>query len=106
MNNIFVITTFTKLEKKDGSFGCCEYGEPRTVGFRNSLESAKEVVETNMCDIFETCYTYACIEEIPPYIYPECISRVLYKWNKEKEHYEPIEVPEFLTNYELICGIG
>jgi hypothetical protein len=107
MNNIFAITTFTKLEN-DETFGPwhCEIGDARTVGYRCSLEEAKEVVETNMCDIFETCYTYACIEEVPPHLYPECVSRVLYKWNREKDCYEPIAVPDFLTRFQLVCGIG
>lgn len=85
-HNVFFITTIDVMEKDDkGVFTW------RTPGFRYSLEEAKEVVEENMCDIFEYCYKYAVIEELEPYLYPERKNVWWYKWDNEKEKYCPVE---------------
>lgn len=84
-HNVFFITTIDVADKENKTFTW------RTPGFRYSLEDAKEVVEKNMCDIFEYCYKYAVIEELEPYLYPERRNVWWYKWDKEKEQYCPIE---------------
>lgn len=84
-HNVFFITTIDVADKENKTFTW------RTPGFRYSLEEAKEVVEKNMCDIFEYCYKYAVIEELEPYLYPERRNVWWYKWDKEKEQYCPIE---------------
>lgn len=85
-HNVFFITTIDVMEKDDkGVFSW------RTPCFRYSLEEAKNVVEKNICDIFEYCYEYAVIEELEPYLYPERRNVWWYKWDKEKEQYCPVE---------------
>ena len=84
-HNVFFITTIDVIEKENKAFTW------RTPGFRYSLEEAKEVVEKNMCDIFEYCYEYAVIEELEPYLYPERKNVWWYKWDNEKEKYCPVE---------------
>lgn len=79
-HNVFFITT---IDVTDFTW--------RTPGFRYSLEEAKEVIEKNMCDIFEYCYEYAVIEELEPYLYPERKSVWWYKWDNEKEQYCLVE---------------
>lgn len=84
-HNVFFITTIDVADKENKTFTW------RTPGFRYSLEEAKEVVEKNICDIFEYCYKYAVIEELEPYLYPERRNVWWYKWDNEKEQYCPIE---------------
>ena len=103
--NIFVISTFSKLEENKEINGA-NYGDIVTVGFRHSFEKALEVVETNMLDIHEGIYPYACIEEIPPQIYPDLASRQFFKFNSKKEGYERIEAPKFVKSAQIVCSIG
>lgn len=85
-HNVFFITTINVMEKDDK-----KVFNWRTPCFRYSLEEAKNVVEKNMCDIFEYCYEYAVIEELEPCLYPERRNVWWYKWDKEKEQYCPVE---------------
>ena len=103
--NIFLITVFEKCEPSDKWY--FDLGATRSVGFRHTLTDAEDVVRNNMCDIWETCYRYACIEEIPPMLYPHCESSHYYKYNKDIDGYEEIETPELLKDhYFSIGGIG
>ena len=77
-HNVFFITTIDVADKENKTFTW------RTPGFRYSLKEAKEVVEKNICDIFEYCYKYAVIEELEPYLYPERRNVWWYKWDNEK----------------------
>ena len=97
-HNIFFITTIEVIEEGQKAFTW------RTPGFRYSLEEAKEVVEENMCDIFEYCYKYAVIEELEPYLYPERKGVWWYKWDKEKEQYLPIETDSTIEILEEKFG--
>lgn len=102
--NIFLITVFEKCEPDErwsANLGCT-----RSVGFRYSFELAEEVVKTNMCDIWEYCYDYACIEELGCELYPFCQSRKLYKYNKDINGYEEIQEPECLKHIGNVGGIG
>ena len=101
---IYLITTFSKLEP-DERWGY-NLGYTRSVGFRHTFESAREVVETNMCDIWEYSYDYACIEELDPCLYPYAENRWFYKYNKEKGGYEAIDEPTILKHCGSIGGIG
>lgn len=101
---IYLITVFDKLEPDER----WEYklGSTRSVGFRYSFELAEEVVKTNMCDIWEFCYDYACIEELGCELYPFAENRWFYKYNRDIDGYEPIEEPEFLKHCGAVGGIG
>ena len=101
---IYLITVFDKLESDD-RWGY-NLGSTRSVGYRNSFELAEEVVKTNVCDIWEYCYDYACIEELGCELYPFAQRRWFYKYNREIDGYEPIEEPEYLKRYGPIGGIG
>lgn len=101
---IYLITVFDKCEP-DERFGY-KLGCTRSVGFRYSFELAEEVVKTNMCDIWEYSYDYACIEELVPCLYPWAEERWFYKFNREKGGYEEIDEPVILKNRGPIGGIG
>ena len=102
--NIFLITVFEKCEPDERWYA--DLGSTRSVGFRYSFESAEEVVKTNMCDIWEYCYDYACIEELGCELYPFYQSRKFYKYNADIDGYEEIEEPEYLKRVVPIGGIG
>lgn len=103
--NIFLITVFEKCEPSEKWY--TDLGCTRSVGFRYTFEEAEEVVRNNMCDIWETCYHYACIEEISPMLYPHCENSYYYKYNKDIDGYEKIEAPELLKERHFpIGGIG
>lgn len=102
--NIYLITVFDKCDP-DERWGV-NLGDRRSVGFRYSFELAEEVVKTNMCDIWETCYDYACIEELGCELYPFYQNRWIYKYNREINGYEEIDEPVILKGYSNIGEIG
>ena len=84
---IFVVTVFEKCEPNNcytADIGCT-----RSPCFRHTFEEAEEVVKFNMCDIWETCYNYAVINEIGCELYPQSHMRKFYKYNKDINSYEP-----------------
>jgi hypothetical protein len=100
---IFLITVFEKIDKDE--FGFTDLGSKRTVAFRHSFKDAERIVLNNTCDIWETCYDYACIEELDTDVYPMALSKKLYKINKHKRIYEPID-SKLTDNIYNICEIG
>ena len=68
------------------------------VGFVHDLEDAIHLVTWNCGDIWETCYTYAVIEEVRPGLYPNSRKWWMFKYNHDIDRYEPIEVPEIFNN--------
>lgn len=101
---IFLVTTFEKHEPGE-CFGA-DLGDIRTPCYRFTFESAEEVVKKNGVGIWETCYNYACIEEIEPCLYPDVKSRKFYKYNREINGYEEFDPPEYLKRLAVIGGIG
>ena len=101
---IYLITVLDKLEP-DERWGY-SLGDTRSVGWRPTFEMAEEVVKTNMCDIWEYCYGYACIEELDYSLYPWAENRWFYKFNRETGCYEEIDEPVFVKNRGPIGGIG
>ena len=99
---IFVVTVFELY--KDPEDGMT-LGSTRSPCFRYTLEEAEEVVKYNMCDIWETCYDYAVIQEIGCELYPYPHIKKFYKYNREVNGYEPITEPECLKHISF-CGIG
>jgi hypothetical protein len=89
---MFFITTFTKMEKTD--LGCPDVGSSRTVGFVETFEEADQILKSNSCDIWETIYNWANIEEIGPGIYYFPDNVWWYKWDDEKHGFFPTEKPE------------
>lgn len=102
---IYLITVFEKCEPAPYPY-IYNLGCTRSVGWRPTLEMAVEAVETNMCDIWETCYDYACIEELNHSLYPWADSRWFYKYNRKTGRYEEIDEPVILKDRGPIGGIG
>ena len=61
LKEIYTIYTCEELEK--GENGLIQVGSSRTPGWYSTFEDAERTVLENTCDIWETCYDYACIEK-------------------------------------------
>lgn len=100
--SIFIITTMDFLVKDRVNHNKLIAYCGRTVGYYHDLEKAKQVVEENICDINETCYNYALIQELGPGLYPDPINNWWYKWNKEKKQYEATNELDGKTIYDFM----
>ena len=108
MTYIYLITTFEKMEGKD-EYGYLDVGDRRSVGWFPTFKGAERRVKNNVCDLWETCYTYAVIERIPFGLYPDIgnpdTERLYYKYNIETDKYELMdEVPPDYAHYILVLG--
>lgn len=104
LKKIYLITVFDKCEpdaRWDYDLGCT-----RSVGWRPTFEMAEDTVKNNVCDIWEYCYDYACIEELDYGLYPFAEERWFYKFNRDTGHYEEIDEPVILKGRGNIGGIG
>lgn len=91
---MFFITAFEDLDKEwryKGSIRC--------FGFKETFEEADIAVRENWCDINETIYNYAVIEEIDSGIHPDVKNRWFYKFDYDKGVYEPIDEPEEMKRF-------
>lgn len=88
---MFFITCFEKVEKDERGF--FHGGAQRTFGFRTTLQDAEAALNNNVCDMRETVYDYAVIEEFGPYIHPIAETELWFKWNDEKKGFFRIEKP-------------
>lgn len=104
LQNIYLITVFSKCEP-DARWGY-NLGSTRSVGWRPTFEMAEDTVRDNVCDIWEYCYDYACIEELDYGLYPFAEERWFYKFNRATGKYEEIDEPVILKGYGPIGGIG
>ena len=108
---IYLITTLQKLEEvvsRTGKrTGIPDFGDVRTVGYYFTYDDARDAVVNNSCDIHETMYNYALIEKVAPGLYNGAVSesRSFFKYDREKDMYDPIEEPAFLYHAYGI-GIG
>lgn len=100
---IYVITVAEKLDMDKTGFP--DFGSTSVPGWYPRKEDAERAVTENACDINETCYEYAVIEEIEEGLYNPATSghRWLYKYDREKNGYEPIPEPECLKHF---CGFA
>lgn len=64
---VYTITTAEKLEESERE--TLDTGDLRTVGFFHDFADAELAVMENDCDINETIYKYAVIEEVYPGLY-------------------------------------
>lgn len=97
---IYAIMVFEKCKRNDTNW--IDMGCTRIVGFKHNLESAKQTVIDNVCDICESCYRYALIEEVVPCVYPCSDKRWYFTFNKETQKYEEIEEPEI---FKKTCSL-
>ena len=90
---VYTITCLTKLEEKNTwpDFGCTAF-----MGFYHDKNDAISAVMENACDINETCYEYAVVEEIPPGVYAYPRPRWFFKFDGKR--YIPIEEPKYMTH--------
>lgn len=100
--NIYVIMTMTKLEQ-DEKTKFPDFGSSSIVGYYFDKDKAFDAVKENACDINETCYDYALIEEIKEGLYQPAFSdcRWLFKYDKDRDRYNPMDEPEILKHF---CG--
>lgn len=103
-HKIYVIMTMTHCEEENGKW--TNFGHTRAVGYYTKEEDAINCVLNNVCDLWETIYKYAMIEEVKEGLYGSaCMRTWWFKWNKELEKYEPMEKPEFAKNsFGFIIG--
>lgn len=99
MNKIYMVTTFTKMEKDD--LGWPDTGSSNFIGWFSAERRAREFVINNECDIWETIYDYALIEEWCEGYSGYTLDAYWYKYNREIDKYEPILAPERAKNF---CG--
>jgi len=85
----------------DSNTKCPEFGSSRLVGWYPELEVANSAVTGNLCDINETCYQYALIEECEVGLYHPAYKRWWYKYDRENDEYIPIDEPSFIKGF---CG--
>lgn len=72
---IYTITTAEKLEESERE--TLDTGYLRTVGFFHDFADAELAVMENDCDINETIYKYAVIEEVYPGAVPSRSKAIL-----------------------------
>lgn len=100
MNKIYTIMVMTDL-KQDDLTKCPVFGSERFVGWYSNFEDAYSSVCENRCDINETCYDYALIEECEEGLYHPAFKRWWFKYDQEKDRYFQIDEPDFIKGY---CG--
>ncbi len=100
MNKIYTVMVMTDLTY-DSNTRCPEFGSSRLVGWYPEFEVANSAVMGNVCDINETCYQYALIEECEVGLYHPAYKRWWYEYDREKEEYVQIDEPDFIKGF---CG--
>ena len=105
---IYKIIVCTKLEElvyeetaSDGTVtvkpsGFMDYGEQDEMGFFHEKENAIEAVKFNACDINETCYDYAIVEEVKPGLYSWPHNRWFFKYDRDIDEYIQIDTPNIV----------
>lgn len=96
-NKIYTILVFTRLE--EDKHGWPEFGSERIVGYYTDKDKAFNAVIGNACDINETCYDYALIEEVEEGLYNAAFNRWIFKYNKDADKYEQIEELDFMKHF-------
>lgn len=100
MNKIYTVMVMTDLTR-DSSTKCPEFGSSRLVGWYFEFEAAYSSVSVNNCDINETCYQYALIEECEEGLYNPAYKRWWFEYDREKDRYFQIDEPSFIKGF---CG--
>lgn len=95
---IYTILTFESLEQ-DPITKAPELGSERLVGWYSDFETAEATVRNNSCDINETCYKYALIEECTEGLYQYARHRWLYEYDNVTDTYIPVEEPSFMKTW-------
>jgi hypothetical protein len=88
----------TTIDSKDGDTRC--------VGYYSTFEKAEGAVLDNACDIWETCYDYAVIENVGEGLYQYDQDPVWYKWDDLNEEYVKMEGRPKQYKNQIGFGIG
>lgn len=83
-----------------------EKNTTRTVGYFSNIEDAINTVKTNKYDIWENCYTYAVIENVPEGLYQYDEHPLWFKFNTNTRKYESIANPPEFAKSETGFSIG
>lgn len=81
-----------------------EYSSSATIGYFKTYEEVVEILHSNYCNINETCYDYAVVEQIHPGLYPSPEKTIFFKYDPEENGYFEIEKPKIfnhLSNFAL-----
>ena len=92
---MYFITTF---DSKDGDTRC--------VGYFKTFKQAENAVLNNTFDIWETCYDYAIIENIPEGLYQYDFHPTWYKFHKLTRKYRKCKQPSFIELTSIGYAIG
>jgi hypothetical protein len=102
MAKIYPILMCETLKQDDNGFP--DFGNTRLVGYYTNINDAIRAVETNACDINETCYDYAVIEGVEEGLY-QCATyndRLVFQYDYNSRTYKRIANPKCLHH---IAGI-
>ena len=99
---MFFITCFSKCENNEQ--GDLDFGDTRTFGYFDILETCKQALNENCCDMHEGLYEFAVIENIGQGIHPRAKEIAWFRWDVEKWGFFEIqksECTEVYCNYAL-----
>ena len=94
---------FNEIKQEDGTIVKepavipLNYGCRENFGFFHEKENAIMAVRMNACDIWETCYDYAIVEEIGPGLYSRVKNCWLFKYDRELDEYIQFENPDIFN---------
>lgn len=91
MSTIYTLSVFEDMTIGNGTFS---HTPTNTIGWFREYKDAKRIVKDNIGDIWETCFTYALIEELQEGLYSYMSNRWLFKYNPQKDQYEYMEIPK------------
>ena len=95
MNKIYAIMVVEKIAVNEKlhmpDFGCSQ-----VVGWYSKFDRAYLSVSRNSCDINETCYKYAIIEECEEGLYNPSFKRWWFEYNSKENRYFEIDEPDFM----------
>lgn len=100
LNKIYTVMVMTDLYQ-NSKIKFPEFGDSRIVGWYPEFDMANSAVTQNMCDINETCYRYALIEECEWGLYHPANKRWWYEYNRENGEYALFDEPDFIKGF---CG--
>ena len=89
----YFITVFHEFDENYG------ISDARCWGFYEDWNDAREVVENNITDIWETVYWYAVIEEYTQGISTCTLNRWFYKYDRNLNKYIEIKEPEYIKHF-------
>lgn len=97
---MFFITAFEHLPVTGKPFNI---GDARTFGYFSSFEEAAKRLHANACDMHETIYDFAVVEQIGFGIHPEVETRQFFQYDKKRDGYFEISEPDSVAN---VCNFA